>query len=295
MRIPDLFASGSPVFSFEFFPPATPKGEETLARTISELKPLNPAFISVTYGAGGSTRDRTVELVRRIKHESGIEAMAHLTCVGASSAELDDVLNRLQKAGVENVIALRGDPPKGETTFEPHPEGLSYASELVALIRRQDRGLAVAAACYPEKHVEADSMQADIEHLARKVEAGVDFLVTQLFFENAAYFRFVEAAREAGISIPIVAGIMPVTNLAQIERFTQMCGASFPEPLREKLLPHAEDPRRVEDIGIEYAAAQCRELIEQGAPGVHFYTLNKSRATRRILEILRQDGIAPPA
>lgn len=287
MRIASLLGRGEPVFSFEFFPPKTEAGDRALLATLAELRPLRPDYVSVTYGAGGSTRDRTVELVSYVRNDLGIEAMAHLTCVGASRRELGAVLDRLEKAGIENVIALRGDPPIGDDGFSPHPEGLSYATQLVELIRSQQRPFCVAAACYPEKHVEAVSLDADLGHLREKVDAGVDFLITQLFFDNRAYFDFVKRARQAGITVPIVAGIMPITNLSQIERFTQRCGATIPEALHSRLEPHREDPDRVEAISVEATIAQCRELLDAGVPGVHFYTLNRSRATRDILVALR--------
>ncbi|MFN2377693.1 MAG: methylenetetrahydrofolate reductase [NAD(P)H] [Candidatus Binatia bacterium] len=288
MRISSLLSRGEPVFCFEFFPPKTEAGDRALLATLAELRPLGPDFVSVTYGAGGSTRDRTVELVAYILGELGIEAMAHLTCVGASRAELSAVLDRLEAAGISNVIALRGDPPVGEDDFAPHPEGLSYATELVSLIRQQNRPLCVSAACYPEKHVDAVSMEEDLEHLREKVAAGVDFLITQLFFDNRVYFDFVGRARAAGITVPIVAGIMPITNLSQIERFTQRCGATIPSDLHRILEPHREHPDKVESLSIGYAIDQCRELLAGGAPGVHFYTLNRSRATRDILTALRR-------
>jgi methylenetetrahydrofolate reductase (NADPH) len=288
MRIASLLTRGEPVFSFEFFPPKTEAGDRALLATLAELRPLRPDFVSVTYGAGGSTRDRTVELVSYVRDEVGIEAMAHLTCVGASREELGSVLDRLEAAGIENVIALRGDPPVGEDGFVPHPEGLRHAGELVALIREQGRPFCVAAACYPEKHVEAVSFEEDMAHLRTKVDAGVDFLITQLFFDNRVYFEFLDKAREAGIEVPIVAGIMPITNLSQIERFTQRCGATIPAELHARLAPHREDPEAIESLSIQAATEQCRELIERGVPGIHFYTLNRSRATRDILTALRR-------
>jgi methylenetetrahydrofolate reductase (NADPH) len=290
MRIADLFLAGTrPVFSFEFFPPKTDDGRSALLKTVAELAKLEPSFVSVTYGAGGSTRDRTIELVTTIKRSTGIEAMAHLTCVGSSRAELDVVLDRLESGGIENVIALRGDPPAGETGFRPHPEGLAHASDLVRLIRAARRPLCIAAAAYPEGHVESPSPAVDLAHLVDKVAAGVDVLITQLFFDNRFYFEFVERARAAGVHVPIVPGIMPITNLAQIERFTRMCGATIPRDLHARLEPHREDTEAVARIGVEYATAQCRELLARGAPGVHFYTLNRSDSTRRILEALRRD------
>jgi methylenetetrahydrofolate reductase (NADPH) len=288
MRIAPLLGRGKPVFSFEFFPPKTEAGDRALVKTLAELRPLEPDFVSVTYGAGGTTRDRTVELVGHIKNELGIEAMAHLTCVGASRDELSGVLDRLEGAGISNVIALRGDPPVGEAGFSPHPEGLSYATELVALIRSQHRPFCLAAACYPEKHLEASSMEDDVRHLREKVDAGAEFLITQLFFDNQVYFDFVRRAHAAGIDVPIVAGIMPITDLSQIERFTQRCGATIPKALHDILAPHRDDPARVESLSIDYAIRQCRELLDLGAPGVHFYTLNRSRATRDILTALRK-------
>ena len=287
MLISSLLQRGEPVFSFEFFPPKTEAGDRALLATMAELKPLRPDYVSVTYGAGGTTRDRTVELAGYIVGTLGIEAMSHLTCVGASRAELTQVLDRLEAAGVSNVIALRGDPPVGDDAFRPHPEGLVHANELVALIREQGRPLCVAAACYPEKHTEAVSLDADIAHLRRKVDAGADFLITQLFFDNAVYFDFVARARAAGIHVPVVAGIMPLTNLSQIERFTERCGATIPRDLHQRLEPYRDDAEKVEALSIEFAIGQCRELLDRGAPGVHFYTLNRSRATRDILSALR--------
>ena len=290
LRIADLFGSDSPVFSFEFFPPKTPAGDRALRKTIADLRELDPAFVSVTYGAGGSTRDRTIEITRYVKNEVGLEAMAHLTCVGAARQELEQVLDRLQEAGIENVIALRGDPPQGEDSFQPHPEGLAHATDLVSLIRRDNRPFCVAAACYPETHVEAAGAEQDLQHLIEKVDAGAEVLITQLFFDNTYYFDFVQRARGAGIRLPIVAGIMPITNLAQIERFTGAIGASIPADLHQRLDRYREDNESVERIGVEHAVEQCRELLAGGAPGVHFYTLNKSRATRSILAQVRGDA-----
>ncbi|HYC56354.1 MAG TPA: methylenetetrahydrofolate reductase [NAD(P)H] [Candidatus Binatia bacterium] len=287
MRIVSLLSRREPVFSFEFFPPRTEAGDRALLATLGELRALAPDYVSVTYGAGGTTRDRTVELVSYIKNELGLEAMAHLTCVGASREELASVLDRLQDAGIENVIALRGDPPVGEESFVPHPQGLAYACQLVELIREQKRPFCVAGACYPEKHVEAVSFDEDLGRLAEKVAAGIDFLITQLFFDNRSYFEFVTAARKAGIAVPIIAGIMPITNLGQIERFTKRCGAIIPDHLHARLEPHREDSDTVEKLSVDWAVAQCRELLDAGVPGIHFYTLNKSRATRDILVRLR--------
>jgi methylenetetrahydrofolate reductase (NADPH) len=276
----------SPAFSFEFFPPKDEEGVERLFQTIAELKPYAPAYVSVTYGAGGSTRRLTVDLVRRIKHEVGIEAMAHLTCVGATRDELAAVLDQLVESRIDNVIALRGDPPRGAVEFVRPEGGFAYGSELLAFIRARYE-LCIAAACYPEGHPEAPDLATDLENLKRKVDAGADFLVTQLFFDNADYFAFVERARAAGIDIPIVAGIMPITNLSQIKRFTAMCGASIPESLLSRPESAGADADAVRAIGVEHATAQCRELVARGVPGIHFYTLNRSTATREILDRLR--------
>lgn len=286
MRIVDKLQGNSPAISFEFFPPKDQEGVDRLFATVAELAPFAPAYVSVTYGAGGSTRQLTVELVGRIQRDVGIEAMAHLTCVGASRAELSSVLDQLQQAGVSNVIALRGDPPKGSTTFVTHEGGFSNASQLVAFIKQRG-AFCVAGACYPEKHPEAVSADADLEHLKRKVDAGAEFLITQLFFDNSDYFSFVDRARRAGIQVPIIAGIMPITNVSQIKRFTAMCGAHMPAGLMQKLEPIAADADAVGEVGVDYATAQCRELLDRGVPGIHFYTLNRSKATVEILKRLR--------
>ena len=293
MRISDLlrFARerGEPVFSFEFFPPKTDEGVRALFETVEALRPLGPAYVSVTYGEGGSTRQRTMELVKRLKRETEVEAMAHLTCAGASRDELAGVLDEVAEAGIQNVLALRGDAPRGETVFTPHPDGFRYASELVAFIRsRPDRWrFCVGAAAYPEGHVETRDLATDLRHLKNKVDAGADFLVTQLFFENVHYLRFVERARAAGITAPIIPGIMPFTNVEQVERFTAMCGASIPPPLRAAMEVRREDPDGARDLGVAYATLQCADLLRRGAPGIHFYTLNRSVSTRAILAALR--------
>lgn len=297
MRIRERLAHKRPVFSFEFFPPKTEKGEEVLWRSLEQLAPLGPDFVSVTYGAGGSTRARTIELVGNIKRRLGVEPMAHLTCVGATRDELARVLDQLAEAEVHNILALRGDPPQGHEKFEAPPGGLRYASELVAFIR--ERGdFCVGAACYPEVHPEAPDGGADLRNLKAKVDAGADFLITQLFFDNASFHAFERRATEAGITVPIIPGIMPVTNFEQIRRFTQMCGASLPTSLQGRLESVADDPQEVFWAGVSYAAYQCRTLLQPassdpftqprpGVPGIHFYTLNRSPATRAIFEILQ--------
>ncbi|MFI5398076.1 MAG: methylenetetrahydrofolate reductase [NAD(P)H] [Candidatus Binatia bacterium] len=287
MRISDLLRADGPLFSFEFFPPKTAQGEQNLYRTIDRLRQLHPSFVSVTYGAGGSTREKTVELVRRIKFDIGLEAMAHLTCVGANRHEIDSVLEQLHTSGIENVLALRGDPPRDQQHFVRASEGFEFASELVGHIRSRGFSFSLGGAGYPEGHVECRDLARDLEHLKIKVDAGLDFVITQLFFDNVDYFAFVGRARARGIRVPIIPGIMPVTNVAQIERFTSMCGARIPEELQDRLDRARDDEDAVRAIGIDHATAQCRELLDRGAPGIHFYTLNQSPATRAIFEHLK--------
>lgn len=276
-----------PVISFEFFPPKSPEAEQQLRETINTLAPLKPDFVSITYGAGGTTRDRTIELTHQIQHETGIETVSHLTCVGHSRDELAGILQRLRQAGVRNILALRGDPPKGEGKFTPHPQGLAHSCELVEMVLSAG-GFDVAVAGYPEGHLEAQSKHADVQYLKRKIDSGAHGVITQLFFNNAHYFGFVAWARSIGVPahIPIIPGIMPVTNVKQIKRFTNMCGSSLPGDLLARLEEVQEDDAAVARVGIEHAKAQCRELIEHGAPGIHFYTLNRSTATREIFESL---------
>jgi methylenetetrahydrofolate reductase (NADPH) len=288
VRIDEIIAnSGEPVFSFEFFPPKSDEGERNLRAALEGLRPLNPAFASVTYGAGGSTRDRTLEIVTWLKQELGIEAMAHLTCVGASKAELREVLDRAASAGIENVLALRGDPPQGDTRWTPHPEGFHYSTELAALIAEAYPALAVGAACFPEVHPEAVDMASDLRFLKAKVDSGVAFLITQVFFDNELYFKFVGEARTVGIEVPILPGIMPITNVAQIKKITGMCGATIPPALLAQLELREQDAEAVLQLGVSYSTLQCAELLARGAPGIHFYTLNRSPATRAILSALR--------
>jgi methylenetetrahydrofolate reductase (NADPH) len=286
MKISDKLGTGRPAFSFEFFPPKDPAGVDRLFETVARLRAYEPAYVSVTYGAGGSTRRLTVELVRRIKREAGLEAMAHLTCVGATRDELAGVLDELKEGGIDNVIALRGDPPKGETAFVATECGFSHAAELVAFIRaRYD--FCIAGACYPEKHPEAVSLAADLLRLKEKVDAGADVLITQLFFDPADYFNFVHRVRELGVVVPIVPGVMPITNVSQVKRFTALCGAAIPQDLLARLEAAGDDAAAVQKIGVEHATRQCRALLDGGAPGIHFYTLNRSNATVDILDQLR--------
>ena len=295
MRIDQILAAGEqPVFSFEFFPPKTEVGERNLYAALEELRSLDPAFVSVTYGAGGSTRARTIEIVHRIRAELGLEAMAHFTCVGATVPELRATLDEMLAAGIDNVLALRGDPPAGHDEWVKTEGGLEYSRELVALIRA-DYPFVIGAACFPETHVHAVSPEADLAYLVEKVDAGVDFLITQLFFDNAVYFDFLARARAAGIEVPIIPGIMPITHAGQVQRMAAMCGASIPAGLRDELHARGEDAEAVLDFGVAYATLQCAELLAGGAPGIHFYTLNRSPATRAILSALKLSRPWEPA
>ncbi|MGO9954582.1 MAG: methylenetetrahydrofolate reductase [NAD(P)H] [Solirubrobacteraceae bacterium] len=287
MRIDHIIAEAQePVFSFEFFPPKSDAGERVLGLALESLRQLDPAFVSVTYGAGGSSRGRTLELTKWIKQELGIEAMAHLSCVGSTREELREILDDMRRAGIENILALRGDPPRGETDWKPHPGGLSYSTELAALIRA-GYDACIGGACFPEIHPEAPDLAHDLRFLKDKVDNGVSFLITQLFFDSDLYFRFVEEARAAGIEVPILPGVMPITDLRQIKTITGMCGATIPPALREALEWRSHDSDAVVQLGVSYATLQCAELLARGAPGIHFYTLNRSHATRAILSALR--------
>jgi methylenetetrahydrofolate reductase (NADPH) len=287
MRIDDILRSnGAPIFSFEFFPPKTEEGERNLYNALAELKPLEPAYVSVTYGAGGSTRDKTIEIVSRIREEYGLEAMAHFTCVGATTDQLRETLDEMVKVGIDNVLALRGDPPQGQEEWTKTEGGLEYSRELVELIRT-DYPFTIGAACFPETHIHATSPEDDLRYLKEKVDAGAAFLITQLFFDNALYDNFVARARAIGIDAPIIPGILPITNIAQLKRITGMCGASIPEGLMRELELRADQPEAVTDFGVAYATLQCADLLAKGAPGIHFYTLNRSPATRAILSALK--------
>lgn len=291
MKIRDLFAVQPQTFSFEFFPPKTPQDVEDLCVRVRELQALAPSFFSVTYGAGGSTRRNTIDLVRRLQTDLGIVGMAHVTCVGHSQAELRAVLTEVQAHGIENVMCLRGDPPRGQTDFVPAPDGFTYAQELVTLARTVS-DFCIGVAGYPETHPESVGAHQDLAHLKAKVDCGADFVTTQLFFDNRDYFHFCERARQLGVSTRIIPGIMPITNYQQIVRFTRMCGAKIPAALHQRLAPVADDPHAVLEIGVDWAWRQCEDLLAHGAPGIHFYTLNRSLATQRIFERLRQSSVA---
>ena len=287
MRIDELLAaSDEPVFSFEFFPPKTPQGEENLYNALDELRRLEPAFVSVTYGAGGSTQSKTIEIVHRIHEQYGLEAMAHFTCVGATTDQLRVVLDEMRERGIANVLALRGDPPAGEEEWKKTEGGLEYSRELVELIGNE-YDFAIGAACFPETHIHATSPEDDLRYLKEKVDAGARFLITQLFFDNARYFDFVERARAIGIEVPIIPGIMPVQDVRQIKRMTEMIASELPAGLLVALESRADDAQAVRDVGVSFATLQCAELLRGGAPGIHFYTLNRSPATRAILAALK--------
>lgn len=287
MRIPELFTSGRPVFSFEFFLPKTDAELPRFKETVRELKSLAPGFVTLTYGAGGSARERTIDTAGAIKGELGIETAAHLTCIAHTRGELQEILARLKGKGIENVVALRGDAPKDGSALPPERREVPYAADLVRLVKASG-GFSAAVAGYPEKHPEAPSMEADLARLREKVDAGGDWVITQLFFDNAAYFSFVARARAAGVTAPIVPGIMPVTSAQQTRRFTEMCGSSIPEELSSRLAACGEDKEAVVAVGVDWALAQCRGLLSGGAPGVHFYTLNRSHSTAQVLETLRK-------
>jgi len=283
MRIKELFKRRQPVWSFEIFPPKPDYPLETVFTTIERLKNLKPDFISVTYGAGGSNRERTVQIASRIKNDYLIEAMAHLTCVGHSPAELDEVIGRLKQNGIENVLALRGDPPREETNFQVQPGHYRYASELVKHIRERG-GFCIGAAAYPEGHPECRRWRDDWEHLREKVELGVDFLVTQLFFDNRVFYNFKESLLRMGVDLPVSAGIMPVLNSARIKRMVYLSGASLPAGLLSLFDKYADQPEEFAKAGIEYAILQIKDLIENGVEGIHLYTMNRAEQTKEIVK-----------
>jgi methylenetetrahydrofolate reductase (NADPH) len=286
MRIDGILAERRPVFSFEFFPPKTSEGLANLRATLAVLSNDAPDFVSVTYGALGSTRDTTIDIVKWIKQDLGIEAMAHFTCVGATTEELRATLDEIEAAGVDNVLALRGDPPAGQDEWVQTDGGLLYSTELIALLE-EHYGFAVGAAAFPEVHPQAESADSDIRFLKAKQDAGASFLITQLFYDNEFYFDFVARAREAGVTVPIIPGVMPVTNLRNIRRITELCKSEIPEPFERQLEAREDDPQALQDLGVAYATLQCVDLLARGAPGIHFYTLNRSPATRAILAALR--------
>jgi methylenetetrahydrofolate reductase (NADPH) len=282
MRISQLYAAGRPVFSFEFFPPKTDAGYRTLFRTIEDLKQLDPSFVSVTSHARGENRSKTAELVIRIQNELGITAMAHMTCTGQTREELAETLTTLAAAGIENVMALRGDPPKDQPEWRPVPGGFRYGSQLAAFVKEQV-AFCIGGGCYPEVHPEAVSADADLDALRQKIDAGAEFLITQLFLNNEHFFRFLDRARAAHIEVPIVPGIMPIGSLGNLRGAMRNAPTSeTPRELEQALTEAEDDKERSLEIGVEWATLQCRELLAQGVPGIHFYTLNRSPATRRV-------------
>lgn len=285
MRISELFGD-RPVISFEIFPPKPDFPLDTVFATLEGLKDLDPAFISVTYGAGGTSTARSLEIVDKVKNGYGLETVAHLTCVGATPASIDEVLDRLRELGVENILALRGDPPAGQEAFAPPADGFPYAKDLVRHVKRCGF-FSIAAAAYPEGHLECRDIDRDVEYLRLKVEEGVDLLVTQLFFDNALFYRFLDKVRKSGISCPVSAGVMPVLNVSQIKRITSLCGASIPASLAGVMEKYGAVPADMEKAGIEYAAAQMRDLLANGVDGLHLYTMNKAAQTKKIMESLR--------
>jgi methylenetetrahydrofolate reductase (NADPH) len=288
MRIDEILSKGKPSVSFEFFPPKTEQGFTQLYQTIDELRPLRPSYVSVTYGAGGSTRQKTVELVERIQREIGIRSMAHLTCVGHTADEIGRILDELWEGGIRNILALRGDPPQGQSWFVPTEGGFAYADQLVGYVKSRHE-FSIGVAGYPEGHPQCLNRTRDLENLKRKVDNGACFVVTQLFFDNTDFYRFRDTARTMGIKVPIIAGIMPISNLGQIKRFISMCGAKIPNPLLIKLESLESSPDAVAAAGVEYATRQCQDLLFHGVDGVHFYTLNKSKATVQICKALNTD------
>jgi len=276
--IATLFSAHRPARSLEFFPPKDDAGVEALRATAAALRPMQPDFVSVTYGAGGTTRDRTAQVSDLLRREFGFTVMPHLTCVGHTCAELGEIADRIHAGGFRNIMALRGDPPKGETTFTPFNDGLRYASDLVALLKARHGDFCLGVGGYPDKHPEAASPEADLANLKRKVDAGAAFITTQLFFDNASYYRFVEKCRAAGITVPIVPGIMPVLSLKQIQRFTALCGTALPATLLRRLEGAAENPEIVEIIGVDWALDQIRDLLAHGAPGYHLYIMNRAKS-----------------
>jgi len=286
MRIGEILNSHRPVFSVEFFPSKTDEGRAGLLETARELAGFGLDFVSVTYGAGGSTREGTVDITRALKQEVGLEVLAHLSCVGESREGLAATLDRFEALGIDNVFALRGDPPRGESTFVQPEGGFASAAELTGFIRTE-YDFAIGGACFPEVHPEARDLDTDLDYLRTKVDAGAEFLITQLFFDNRVYFDFVDAARAKGIDVPIVPGIIPVTGFAHTKRICALCDSSIPPELESAMLAAEGDPEAEFNLGVAYAAQQSAELLAAGAPGIHFYALNKAPATRAVLGALR--------
>lgn len=287
MTLFSFYGPGKFGLSFELYPPQTDEGMENLFRTVAELVVFKPSYMTCTYRPGGGTRHKTLAIVERVRSEFGLPVASHLTCVGSSASDLVSYLHEADQRGIDFIVALRGDPPQDQTVFEPVPGGLSYANELVALIRTGFNGrFGIAVAGYPETHQEAPSPEADLQNLKRKVDAGADIVITQLFFNNEDFYRFRDRCAAIGITVPIVPGILPITNLAQVKRFTSLCGAKLPDHLLAGLDARANDPESQFDLGVEHATLQVDDLIKNGCPGIHFYVLNKSRAVSQLLDVV---------
>ena len=285
MRISEILGGSEPCFSFEFFPPKTDEGTAALFESVEDLHRLNPGFVSVTYGAAGSTRDGTVEVTTRIQQEYGIETMAHLSVVGETAAGIETILQRFADAGIENILALRGDPPQGDGSFTPTPGGLASSAELAALIRNfaPTSDFGIGASCFPEIHPEATSPAADIAFLKEKVDAGAEFLVSQLFFDNEVYFEWLDEVRDAGIDVPVIPGILPIISRAGLHRFCSVCDAKIPRRLDQQLEALGGDEEAERAFGIAYASRQCEQLLAAGAPGIHFFVLNRAVSVKAVL------------
>ncbi len=286
MKIDQILSRPEPCFSVEFFPPRTPEAVPQLYETIEALRPLEPAFVSVTYGAAGSTRDGTVEITEELGKSSGLEAMPHLSCVGETREGLVEILDRFAALGVDNILALRGDPPRGEENFVAPEGGLKSATELIAFIRER-YDFTIGGSCFPEVHPEAEGPEADLEYLKTKADAGASFLISQLFFDNQVYFDFVARAREVGITVPIIPGVIPIASYGQVSRICKLCDASIPAELDAAMAALGGDAEAEAMLGIAYAARQCEELLAAGAPGIHFIALNRAPGTRAVLAALR--------
>ncbi|MDE0740187.1 MAG: methylenetetrahydrofolate reductase [NAD(P)H] [Planctomycetota bacterium] len=287
MRFSEIYsAEDSPVISFEVFPPKSGRGMESLREVLPSLVALGPRFMTVTYGAMGTTRIRTVEIASMIHNEFELECACHLTCVGAHSDQIDAQLDHIHRHGIENIVALRGDPPRGQDSFQAVKGGFSYANELVEYIRSRG-GFDIAVGGYPEKHVEAPDMETDLSNLARKVESGADVVITQLFYDNECFFRFLEEVRKRGITCPVIPGLLPIHSQAQVEKIAGLCGAEIPAELQRRLEAAGTDPDAAAEVGVDWCIEQCSGLLEAGVEGIHYYVLNKARVMEKVMAGLR--------
>lgn len=287
MKITEVLNKDKPTLSFEFFPPKTPEQEKHLFEVLGQLKACHPDFVSVTYGAMGTTREKTLFWVGQIKSKYGIEPVAHLTCIAAVKDDISRQLDGLEEAGIENILALRGDPPEGQADFVPPADGFRLAKELIAFIKRKKPEFSLGCAGFPEGHPRAASLDQDTEYLKQKIDAGAEYVITQLFFDNRYYFDFVARCRKAGITVPIIPGLMPITSLLQVKKMTQICGATIPPSLLEKLEKHKDDPAALRKIGAEYTLAQALELSKSRVPGIHFFVMNQAEPISTILKELK--------